>query len=193
MVVCLKLIAGLGNPGKKYELTRHNVGFMVVEYLADKWNVDFTKYFKKGLVAEAYYQGEKVLLVKPQTYMNLSGYCIKDLLNFYKLSVNDIIVIYDDLDLSIGKLRIKPSGSSGGHKGMQSIMENIGTKDIIRVKVGIGRELCDAVNYVLGTFNDEQWEIMKKVIPKAVEATEKLLEEDIEKVMNLYNKDYSTI
>ncbi len=186
----MKIIVGLGNPGKKYEATRHNVGFMVIDYLADKLNFEFNKRKEKGLVAEGFVNGEKVMLVKPQTYMNLSGICVSGLVNFYKLAVNDIIVIYDDLDLDVGRLRIRPSGSAGGHKGMKSIIEHLGTNEIVRIKVGIGKDEKNTINHVLGIFTEEEWNIIKEVIPKAAEAAEKLLKEDIEKVMNIYNKNY---
>jgi len=188
----VKLIAGLGNPGKKYEATRHNVGFMVVDYIADMWNVEFNKTKEKGLIAESYYHGEKVILVKPQTYMNLSGVCVGSLVNFYKIPIEDVIIVYDDLDLEVGTIRIRPAGSSGGHKGIQSIINHLATNEIIRVKVGIGRDADHAIDHVLGIFNKTEWDIIKEVIPKASEAVEKLLAGDVEKVMNLYNKSYRT-
>lgn len=179
---------GLGNHGKKYEATRHNAGFMVVDYIADMWKIEFTKTKEKGLIAESYYHGEKVLLVKPQTYMNLSGLCVGGLVNFYKVPLEDIIVIYDDIDLEVGTIRIRSSGSSGGHKGMQSIINHLATNEILRVKIGIGRNEDHTVDHVLGIFNESDWDIIKAVIPKASEAVEKLLLGDIEKVMNLYNR-----
>lgn len=186
----MKLIAGLGNPGKKYEATRHNIGFMVVDYLAHIWKLDFSKTKEKGLVAEGFYNGEKIFLVKPQTYMNLSGLCVGGLVNFYKIPVENVIVVYDDLDLDVGTIRIRPSGSSGGHKGMQSIIDHLKTNQILRVKVGIGRNHDATIDHVLGVFEQEEWEIIKKVIPKAGEAVEKLLSGDIERAMNLYNRKY---
>ncbi|MEW6623731.1 MAG: aminoacyl-tRNA hydrolase [Bacillota bacterium] len=186
----MRLIAGLGNPGKDYEATRHNVGFMVADLLADKWGIEFSKTKEKGLVAEGYHQGEKIILVKPQTYMNLSGRCVSPLVNYYKIAINKVIVIYDDLDLPLGVLRIRPGGASGGHKGIQSIMDHLGTMDIPRVKIGIGRPPSDSVDHVLGVFSEEEWEITKKVLLKSVEAVEKMLDEDIEKVMNIYNRNY---
>lgn len=183
----MQLVAGLGNPGKKYEITRHNVGFMVVDYLADMWGFKFNKVKSKGVIAEGHHQGEKVFLVKPQTYMNLSGECIGSLVNFYKISIENIIIIYDDLDLDPGRIRIRTSGSSGGQKGMQSIINHIGTNEILRIKVGIGRN-GDPVEHVLGSFSKEEWNIIKEIIPTAAKAAEELLTEDIEKVMNTYNK-----
>ncbi|WP_028306556.1 aminoacyl-tRNA hydrolase [Desulfitibacter alkalitolerans] len=186
----MKLIAGLGNPGKKYEATRHNIGFMVVDFLADIWKLDFSKTKEKGLIAEGYHNHEKILLVKPQTYMNLSGVCVGGLVNFYKIPVENVIVIYDDLDLEIGTIRIRPSGSSGGHKGMQSIINHLNTNEIIRIKLGIGRNEDATIDHVLGIFDHKEWEIIKRVIPKAGEAVEKLLSGDIERAMNLYNRKY---
>ena len=183
----MKLIAGLGNPGQKYEATRHNIGFMAVDYLADIWKLNFSKTKDKGLIAEGFHNGEKILLVKPQTYMNLSGICIGGLVNFYKIPVENLIVIYDDLDLEVGTIRIRASGSSGGQKGMQSIIDHLGTNQIIRIKLGIGRKGNSAVDHVLGVFDHEEWEIVKKVIPKTVEAVEKLLTGDTERTMSVYN------
>lgn len=185
----MKLIVGLGNPGKKYEATRHNIGFIAVDFLADIWKFDFSKTKEKGLVAEGFHDGEKVLLVKPQTYMNLSGVCIGGLVNFYKIPVENIIVIYDDLDLEVGAIRIRPSGSSGGQKGMQSIIDHLGTNQITRIKIGIGRDK-KATDHVLGVFDHEEWEIIKNIIPKTAEAVEKLLSGDMESAMNLYNKKH---
>ena len=184
----VKLIAGLGNPGKKYEATRHNIGFMAVDYLADIWKMDFSKTKEKGLVAEGFHNGKKVLLVKPQTYMNLSGICVGGLINFYKIPVENIIVIYDDLDLEVGAIRIRNSGSSGGQKGIQSIIDHLGTKQIVRIKLGIGRSEKTTVDHVLGVFSHEEWEIIKRVIPKAGEAVEELLSGNVENAMNLFNR-----
>ena len=184
----MKLIAGLGNPGRKYEATRHNVGFMVMDYIADRWNVEFNKTKEKGLIAESYCHGEKVLLVKPQTYMNLSGVCVGGLINFFKIPIEDVIVVYDDLDLEVGTIRIRPTGSAGGHKGMQSIINHLSTNEIVRVKLGIGRSEDHTVDHVLGIFCENEWDIIKEIIPKAAEAVEKLLFGDIEKLMSLYNR-----
>ena len=186
----MKLIVGLGNPGKKYETTRHNIGFIAVDFLADIWKLDFSKTKEKGLIAEGFHNGEKILLVKPQTYMNLSGICVGGLVNFYKIPVENVIVIYDDLDLEVGTIRIRPSGSSGGHRGMQSTIDHLSTNQIIRIKLGIGRNDNATIDHVLGVFDHEEWEIIKRVIPKTVEAVETLLSGDIERAMSLYNKKY---
>ena len=187
----MKLIVGLGNPGVEYKLTRHNIGFMILDYLADDWGVQFKKVKGNGLVAQRQYYGEKIILLKPQTYMNLSGVCVSMIMNYYKISREDLIVAHDDLDLSVGILRVRPSGSAGGHKGIDSIMQHIASQDIIRVKVGIGKAEFDTSDYVLGTFTDDEWKIITKVIPKAAEAIETLLQSDVDKAMNIFNKDYS--
>ncbi len=187
----MKLIVGLGNPGKKYEATRHNVGFMVIDYLADIWGLNFTKHSANALIASSIRDKERVILVKPQTYMNLSGSCVSYLIRYYRLSPQDLIVVYDDLDLSPGILRIRPSGASGGHRGLRSIMDCLGTQEIQRIKIGIGRPAGDSTSYVLGIFSEAEWDTIGIVIQKAAEAIEALLVKDLQAVMNAYNKDYS--
>ncbi len=189
----MKLIVGLGNYGKEYEETRHNVGFMVVDKLADKLKIyDFKEKFS-GLVGEGNYKGEKVILLKPQTYMNLSGNSIIQVVNFYKLDVEeDIIVIYDDMALPLGKLRIREKGSAGGHNGIKSIISHMGEK-FLRIKFGIGQSESQdkekIVNFVIGRFTKEEKEEISEVLVNAGEAALELINgTKIDRVMQMYNK-----
>lgn len=186
----MKLIVGLGNPGRQYETTKHNVGFMVADLIAEKLGVEFNASPHQALVAEGRYQGNKVLVAKPLTYMNLSGRAVFSLVNWYKIDVQDVVIIYDDMDLEIGRLRIRGKGSAGGQKGMASIIEALGTENLRRVRVGIGRPPAgaSAVDHVLSPFSEEEWAVIKEVLPRAAEAALRLTCEDLEKVMNVYNK-----
>lgn len=152
----MKLIVGLGNPGSKYENTRHNIGFMFVDYLADRYNTSFTTK-KNYQYAEINVGGEKVILLKPQTFMNLSGEAVKIICDFYKLTNEDILVIYDDLDMSFGKLRVKFNSSSGGHNGIKNIISHLHTQEFMRIKVGINNEYKrDVKTFVLSKFSKEE-------------------------------------
>lgn len=187
----MKLIVGLGNPGKEYENTRHNLGFMVIDKLAEELKIyDFKEKFK-GLIGEGSYKGEKVLLLKPQTFMNLSGDSIIQVLNFYKIdSEEDMIVIYDDMSLPVGKLRIREKGSAGGHNGVKSIISHVGEK-FLRIKFGIGASggKDKTVGFVLGRFSKEDEDDVKEGIANSAKMVLALLnEEKIEKIMQLYNK-----
>ncbi|NLI60241.1 MAG: aminoacyl-tRNA hydrolase, partial [Clostridiales bacterium] len=152
------IIAGLGNPGLRYANSRHNIGFIALDMLADKLGIEVKKAKHKALIGEGFYQGEKILLAKPQTYMNLSGESILDLRNWYKVKDSRIIIIYDDIDLDVGVVRIRPSGSAGTHNGMKSIIYQLNSQDFPRVRLGIGRppEGWDLKDYVLSTFKDEE-------------------------------------
>jgi PTH1 family peptidyl-tRNA hydrolase len=185
----MKLIVGLGNPGKKYELTRHNIGFLVVDYLSEKLNAQFSINKHKALIAEALYEGEKVLLVKPQTFMNLSGEAVQAIANFYKIEAKDIAVVHDDKDLDIGRLRIRKKGSSGGQRGVANIINLLGTEEFARVKLGVGKPPAnwDTADYVLSVFKNEEWEIIKDAIIKATDACLALCNEQVDLVMNQYN------
>ncbi|WP_300358443.1 aminoacyl-tRNA hydrolase [Fusobacterium sp.] len=187
----MKLIVGLGNPGKEYENTRHNLGFMVIDKIAEDLKIyDFKEKFK-GLIGEGNYKGEKILLLKPQTFMNLSGDSIIQVLNFYKIdSEVEMIVIYDDMSLPIGKLRIREKGSAGGHNGIKSIISHVGEK-FLRIKFGIGASggKEKTVGFVLGRFSKEEELDVKEAIENASKMALSLLEgEKIEKIMQLYNK-----
>ena len=185
----MKLVVGLGNPGSKYEHTRHNVGFDVLAKLQDKLGVTNEREKFQGLISEATVNGEKVLLLKPQTFMNLSGNSIIEVVNFYKLDpAQDLIVIYDDMDLPVGKLRIKEKGSSGGHNGIKSIISHLGDQ-FLRIKCGIGKSQYDTVDYVLGQFSKEEREEVDKMMDSAVScAVDMINDVKLQNIMQKYNK-----
>lgn len=185
----MKIIVGLGNPGKEYEKTRHNTGFMVLDRISDKFNIEIKKEKSKALIGTGEINGEKVMLVKPQTFMNLSGEALRPLVEFYKESLENVIVIFDDIDLEIGKIRIKEKGSAGTHNGMKSIVSHLGTENFKRIKVGIGKpkENIDLIGHVLGKFSDEEFKILESSINNAVEATILLIRDEMSKAMNTYN------
>lgn len=187
----MTLIVGLGNPGKKYSHTRHNVGFMVVDKFADKYGLKFNKE-NNYLITKGNIDNREIFLLKPLTYMNLSGIAVKKLANEIILEnlPNSIIVIHDDLDMPVGKIKIKKNGSSGGHRGVQSIIEHLGTRDFIRVKIGIGKQPgVDVADYVLSPFSKEQKTLMKEKILKTVEAIVIIVTEGVDKAMSIYNKE----
>ncbi|MDF9407717.1 aminoacyl-tRNA hydrolase [Pelotomaculum isophthalicicum JI] len=187
----MKLIVGLGNPGSEYAKTRHNIGFMVVDRLAPVLGVTVGKKLFKALVGQGQINGERVVLAKPQTYMNLSGDAVGALLNWFKLTASDLLVIYDDLDLRCGKLRLRPGGGSGGHRGMQSIIRAIGTDSFPRVRVGIGRPPepgYETIDYVLGHFSDEEAAVLEEALGLASDAAICAVREGIEPAMNLFNR-----
>ena len=180
----MRLIVGLGNPGLEYEKTRHNSGFMVIDGLARKLKVDIdTKKFK-GL----YGRYEDVIILKPQTYMNLSGECVKAFVDYFKIAIDDIIVVYDDMDLPVGKIRIRTDGSSAGQKGMQNIIDLLHTKAIKRIRIGIGaHNKIESKDYVLGKIAKEEKEAFDKAVDKAADALIYSLDEPFMKVMTKYN------
>lgn len=184
----MKLVVGLGNPGAKYAATRHNVGFMVVDRLAKQTGVSITKKQCSALTTIVTIAGEKVCLAKPQTYMNLSGDAVGCLLRYYKLTPCDLLVIYDERDLPLGKIRLREKGSAGGHRGMESIIEVLGTSDFPRLRIGIGRpQEMGAIDHVLGTFSAEERPVAAEAIARATEAVETALREDPAAAMNKFN------
>jgi PTH1 family peptidyl-tRNA hydrolase len=186
----MKLIAGLGNPGREYARTRHNAGFMVIDRLAGGMGVAVGKRMFKALTGQGRVNGVKIILVKPQTYMNLSGEAVGALLNWYKLSPADLIVIYDDLDLPAGKLRLRPGGGAGGHRGVMSVIGSLGTENFTRIRVGIGRPAeadIASVDYVLGRPGTDEAEEMEKALELAAEAARCVVLEGVEQAMNRYN------
>ncbi len=185
----MKIVVGLGNPGTKYDGTRHNTGFSVIYNLKDRFNIKMDKKECKAVTGRGIIGGEKVLLAMPQTYMNLSGESVQELLHFYKADVSDLIVIYDDIDLDIGKLRLRKKGSAGGHNGIKSIIANIGTDTFDRVRVGVGHkpEGWDLADYVLGRPAKEELESVRASVDRAADACEKIITDDINAAMNLYN------
>ncbi|MDD2497242.1 MAG: aminoacyl-tRNA hydrolase [Desulfitobacteriaceae bacterium] len=184
----MKLIVGLGNPGSRYEITRHNIGFMVVDLLADKLNIDFRKKSHFSEMAEGRLGGEKIILLKPLTYMNLSGQAVSSAMSFYKIEFSNLLVVFDDMDLDIGRLRIRPNGSAGGHKGMGSIIRMLGSEELPRLRVGIGHpEYQPVTDFVLRPFSDDEWAEEKKAITNAADAILLWIEEGIITAMNKYN------
>ena len=181
------LIVGLGNPGKQYEQTRHNIGFDVIDYMANKYNIDVNREKFKGICGEGFIENKKVILLKPLTYMNLSGESIRELANFYKLEDNEIIVVYDDISLDIGRLRIREKGSAGGHNGIKSLIQNLGGDKFPRVKVGVGQPKDNLVNHVLGKFSKEDREHIEKVIPVVSDAIVEIVKNDAKESMNKFN------
>ncbi len=184
------IIAGLGNPTREYENTRHNAGFMCIDELAKLHDIKISEHKHKALVGKGYIDGVKVILIKPQTYMNNSGESIREAMDFYKLEPeNDLIVIYDDIDLDVGKLRIRERGSAGGHNGIKSIINHLGTNSFCRIRVGVGAKPQggDLVNHVLGHFAGEDKQNMDEAKKKAAEATAVIITDGTEKAMNLFN------
>ncbi len=181
------VIAGLGNPGKRYSRTRHNIGFMVIEEIANKHKI--TLYNKKEYrFGKFFINDSPVMILEPLLYMNMSGYVIKYVLTRFDINPKNLVVIHDDLDMDVGKIRIKKNGSSGGHKGVESIIQNIGTKDFIRIKIGIGREKSvNPEEYVLGKIKRQEMTILRESIKKASEAAECIISEGIERAMNRFN------
>ena len=183
------LIVGLGNPGRQYESTRHNAGFIVLDTLAEKLNVSIDRVKFKGLSCTAVLEGKGVLLLKPSTYMNLSGQSIVEVMNLYKVEIENLIVIYDDISLAPGQLRVRKKGSAGGHNGIKNIIAQLGTQNFLRVKVGVGEKPAgwDLADYVLGHFSKEEQVLMEEAFLRAADAASALLTEDVERVMNQYN------
>jgi PTH1 family peptidyl-tRNA hydrolase len=183
------LIVGLGNPGRRYADTRHNVGFQVVSRLAQQHELAFSRKQMNALVAPGRIGGSRVIVAKPQTWMNESGRAVAPLARFYKIDLHRLMVIYDDLDLPLGTLRLRPEGGSGGHKGMQSIIDKLGRRDFPRLRVGIGRPpgRMDPVDYVLQPFGREEAERVEELGTRAVAALELFIQAGIEAAMNRYN------
>lgn len=184
----VKLVVGLGNPGAQYAGTRHNVGFMVLDRLARRSGVEINKKQCNARVALCTLAGHRVCLAKPQTFMNLSGEAVVCLARFYRVAPRDLLVIYDDRDLPVGRVRLRETGSAGGQKGMQSIIGMMGTSDIPRLRIGIGRpEQVDAVDHVLGSFSAAERPLIEEALTRAVEAVEVVLAEGMEAAMNKFN------
>ena len=183
------LIAGLGNPGRKFEHNRHNVGFMLLNRLSLKFGENFGQVESKALVAKTIVQGERVILIKPQTYMNNSGAAVNSLVNFYKIPLANLLVAYDDVDLPLGTLRLRPSGGSAGQKGMQSIIERMGTDQFPRLRIGTGRPpgRMEAADYVLEDFPNRDADLLSETLDRGVEAVLTYLKDGLDRAMNLYN------
>lgn len=186
----MKVIVGLGNPGKKYENTRHNIGFAAIDYIAEKEGININTGKHKALVGSGYIDGVKVLLVKPQTFMNLSGESLRPIMDFYKLEPEDFLVIFDDIDLDVGRIRIRRKGSAGGHNGIKSIIGHLGSMEFPRIKIGVGAKPpgYDLADYVLGHFSKADQEILQERFEDVYDAVKLIVGDDITEAMNRHNK-----
>lgn len=187
----MKILIGLGNPGQQYETTRHNVGWMALDRLAErfsaKWRTD--RRFRSS-TTEVILPGvaERLLLVKPLTYMNLSGEAARAVLDFYKVPLSDVIVITDDMALPLGFVRVRPRGSDGGHNGLKSLVQHLGGQEFTRIRIGVGAPAGDAIGHVLGTFQREEWPAVHEAVDQALEALDVVLREGVLEAMNRYNR-----
>ena len=186
----MKVIVGLGHPGKKYENTRHNIGFAAIDYIAEKEGININTGKHKALVGSGYIDGVKVLLVKPQTFMNLSGESLRPIMDFYKLEPEDFLVIFDDIDLDVGRIRIRRKGSAGGHNGIKSIISHLGSMEFPRIKIGVGAKPpgYDLADYVLGHFSKADQEILQERFEDVYDAVKLIVGDDITEAMNRHNK-----
>lgn len=184
------IIAGLGNPGKQYAQTRHNVGFDTIDILADKYNISVDTKKHKALCGKGMIEGQKVVLAKPQTFMNLSGESVRELVDFYKIDPEEeLIVIYDDISLEPGKIRIRKKGSAGGHNGIKNIIAQLGTQNFQRIKVGVGEKPkgWDLADYVLGYFSKEDRGLVDDALKRAAGAVELMVQGEVDQAMNQFN------
>ena len=183
----MKLIIGLGNPGKEYEKTRHNCGFRVVDSFADALGIDFNREDFGGVYAKFKLDDEDVFVFKPMTYMNLSGTAVQQIVHYFKIDLDDIVVVYDDLAIKPGEIRLRLDGSSGGQKGMQNIIDCLGSQKIKRIRIGIGEPTFDVIDYVLGKPDKEDASKIDDAIEKAVKALKEYLNHDFQNAMSKYN------
>ena len=183
------IIVGLGNPEPEYSNTRHNMGFDTINKIAKKYNIEFSKTNFKGIYGTGIIEGEKVILLKPQTYMNLSGESIKEIIDFYKLNRDNLIIIYDDIDIEPGIIKLRKTGGPGTHNGMKSVIKEIGTEKFPRVRVGIGKpeHKGDLINYVIGKISEENRIILDKSTDLARDAVIEIIKNGMDKAMNLFN------
>jgi PTH1 family peptidyl-tRNA hydrolase len=184
------IIAGLGNPGREYDNTRHNIGFAAIDRIADKENISVTEKKHKAIIGKGYIEGQKVILAKPQTFMNLSGESVRELVDYYKIDEkSELIVISDDISLDVGQIRVRKKGSAGGHNGLKNIIAHLGHDTFIRIKVGVGEKPKDYVlaDYVLGHIRTEEKELMDDAVLRVYEAVRTIITEDADAAMNMYN------
>ena len=183
------LIVGLGNPGTEYAATRHNIGFDMVTYLSDKYRIPMSGKEGKAIVGKGLIEGQKVMLAQPQTYMNLSGESVRALMDYYKLSEEDVIILYDDISMPVGQVRIRPKGSAGGHNGIKSIIQHLGTQEFPRIKIGVGDKPVngDLVKHVLGRFSKEEDAMIRDVFELAERGLLALMLENVAVAMNTVN------
>ena len=184
----MKLIVGLGNPGREYNKTRHNIGFMCIDKIAEYFNVSFDSNKFTGSYTQFNHNGEKIILLKPLKYMNLSGEVIRDFVNFFKIAIEDVLIICDDLDTKVGNFRLRYKGSSGGHNGLKNIEQHLFTKDYKRIKIGISNDKTqDTKDYVLGKFTKEEIDLINPIINQMPNIIEDYLKLPFDNVMNKYN------
>lgn len=183
------LIVGLGNPEDEYSKTRHNMGFDAINKIAENYNIKINKKKFYGLYEIFSENNDKIILLKPQTYMNLSGISVKEVMNFYKIEKEKLLIIYDDMDIEPGKIKIRKKGSAGGHNGIKSIIQNIGTEEFSRIRIGIGRPKNnqDQINYVIGKISQEELDKLEEGVEKAKDAVMEILKNGIDKAMNKFN------
>ncbi len=181
------LIAGLGNPGREYEKTRHNVGFTALDYLAYDANINVSKIKFKGIYGDGMIAGEKCILLKPQTFMNLSGESVREAAEYFKIEPNKIIILYDDVDIEPGKIRIRPKGSAGGHNGMKSIIYQLQSDEFTRVRFGVGKAEHGMVNHVLGKFSEEDGVKVSDAIRNLPEIITRIIRNGVNDAMNKFN------
>jgi peptidyl-tRNA hydrolase, PTH1 family len=186
----MKLIVGLGNPGKQFDKTRHNIGFEVIDELSDQLAIPLNQSKFKGLFGTGLHNGEKVILLKPLTYMNLSGESIRAIMDYYQIDLEDFVVIYDDLDLPVGKIRLRQKGSAGGHNGIKSTVAHLGTQEFNRIRIGIDRPRngMKVPDYVLGRFHEEELGLTKEAVQKSADACKTWMEKPFLQVMNEFNQ-----
>jgi PTH1 family peptidyl-tRNA hydrolase len=188
----MRLIVGLGNPGKKYERTRHNVGFQVIDQMAQMLSIDVSKKKFGALTGQGSFENENLILAKPQQYMNLSGQVVAVITGFFKLNTDDLIIVTDDMALDVGTIRIRPKGSAGGHNGLKDIIEKLGTQDFARLRIGVGQStLPDSADYVLAKPTADEQKMLDNAKDQAVKALICWIKEDIENTMSRYNKKNS--
>lgn len=184
----MKLIVGLGNIGRQYNITRHNIGFMAVDRIIKKYNIDMNQHKFNGNYGEFVLHGEKIIILKPEKYMNLSGEVVRDFVRYYKISIDDIFIIHDDMDLPMGNFKLKYKGSSGGHNGLKNIELHLGTSIYKRMKIGISHNpFIDTKDYVLSKFKPEELEVLDKILNIVPNIIEDFVEMDFNNVMNKYN------
>jgi len=185
----MKAVIGLGNPGGEYELTRHNAGFIAVDNLVEEFGGDFRKARWKGVVARTSMNRTNAIAAKPHTFMNRSGYFVSPFLNYYRISPADALIVHDEMDLPLGRIRLGRGGGAAGHRGIASIMEQLGTKDFPRLRIGVGKPISSdrVVGHVLSTFNREEWDILSEVIGHCVRAMSVWADSGITEAMNQYN------
>ena len=181
------LLVGLGNPGREYEKTRHNIGFDAIDKISDEYNIPIKRERFKGVFGEGRISNEKVIILKPSTYMNLSGESLREIIKYYNIPLENVIVIYDDVDLEVGRLRVRTKGSAGGHNGIKSIIYNINSEDFIRLRIGVGKPERDMVSHVLGKFSQENRKKVEEVLEIIPKLACTVISEGPQEAMNKYN------